>query len=170
MQRPGHRRRALAARAQHYEREWGTSSETEYRAAGSQRPDPPLFTPRAEQHWESRATRRMKRGREGEAEASAAPEGASVSLVAAESRGSDWCEAEAISIPSRSLAKGEGGRRRAHRRRRRTRTKRDTRTRDARPRLDVAAATVTAVSRGCRLGLGLVMHCVSYTGRRQPSL
>ena len=76
-------------------------SETEHRAAGSQRPDPRRFTPRAEQHWESRATRRMKRER-GEAEASAAPEGASA--AAAESRGSEWWEA--IPIPSRSLAGG----------------------------------------------------------------
>jgi hypothetical protein len=97
-----HRRRgSRRAGAALWRESWGTSSETEHRAAGSQQPDPRRFTPRAEQHWESRAARRMKRER-GKAEASAAPEG--TSAAAAGSRGSEWWEA--IPIPTRSLAGG----------------------------------------------------------------
>jgi len=97
-----HRRRgSRRAGAALWRESWGTSSETEHRAAGSQQPDPRRFTPRAEQHWESRAARRMKRER-GKAEASAAPEG--TSAAAAGSRGSEWWEA--IPIPHTIARRG----------------------------------------------------------------
>lgn len=103
-----HRRRgSRRAGAALWRESWGTSSETEHRAAGSQQPDPRRFTPRAEQHWESRATRRMKRER-GKAEASAAPEG--TSAAAAGSRGSEWWEAIPIphTIARRGRETGDG--------------------------------------------------------------
>lgn len=135
-------------------------------AAGSQRPDPPRFTPRAEQHWESQVTRRMKRrgGRQRQ-----------VPHLRGRRRRRGR-GARNGGRPSRSphdRSQGKGVRRRTHRRQRNKDEKGYTRG-HARLRLLYsrragAAAAVTAVFHGCRLDLVGPGHSLREL-HRQPSL